>query len=166
MNYTVGDWTVESTMVDSISDPKTLQVDDLSWSSDYSASEKANETILINTTGSSIVAPEQIRIGRTRISDIYSNTDVPAPYRSPIKNGYRTVNEVTLFLTATNSVSGEELVIPVKAWLCMQVPVSQLITTDLLAFLRNRVLSATTKTGSVDGSLLLSEMRGDSNPRI
>jgi hypothetical protein len=152
-------------MVDTISTPKTLSVDDISWSADYKASERNDETVLLNTTGSSIVAPESIRIARSRVADVYANTEIPAPYRSPIKNGYRTLNEVNLVLSATNSTNGEEILIPVRAWMCVQVPVTQLITTDALTFLRNRVVSATMNTGEVNASLILSEMRGDTNPR-
>lgn len=168
MAYTIGNWTVESLTQDSISNPKSLSIVDLSFASDYTVTKRGTDiTEIANLTSSGLHPAEHIRYGRTRVKDVYDTfSDVPAIQRSNITEGIQTLVELRYLLKATNSVSGEEIILPMKGWCCLRVPTMDLISTQALEDLLKRTISAAFATGSTDGSLVTRIVRGDLDPTI
>jgi hypothetical protein len=165
MSYVIGNWTVESLTADSISTPKSLSITDLSYATDYTATEKGpNEVKLANTTGGSLVSPEQLRYARSRVSNIYANVDVPETMKCNVRTGVRTLHEVKYLMKATNSVSGQEILLPLRGWICLEVPTVDFITPAAIESLLKRTVATAFATGSVDGALVTDVARGDLDP--
>lgn len=165
MSYTIGNWSVESLTTDSITTPKSLSIVDLSYAADYTVTEKSpSEVRLANVTGGSLISPEQLRYGRSRVANVYNNTDVPETMMCNVRSGVRTLHEVKYLLKATNSVSGQELLLPMRGWMCLEVPTVDFITPSALEDLVKRTVAAAFATGSTDGSLVTDVARGDLDP--
>lgn len=168
MSYTVGNWTVESLTTDSISTAKSLSIVDLDYASDFSVTKRGTDiTEIANLTSTGLQPAEHIRYGRSRVKDVYDTfSDVPSIQRSNITEGAQTLVELRYLLKATNSVSGEEILLPMKGWLCLRVPVMDLVSTQALTDLLKRTISAAFATGSTDGSLITKVVRGDLDPTL
>lgn len=165
MKYTVGKWEVETMTTDSITTDKQLSVPDLDYANDYSVSKDAgSEAILINTTGASLMSPESIRYGHSKVSDVYNGSDIPALMRHPIRSGVRTLAEVRTTLSATNTVTGEVFELPLKGWICLQLPTVNLITNEAVSMLLLRTIAAAFNTGSIDATREIEIARGDLAP--
>lgn len=153
MNYSYGDWDVKTLTVDTITTPKTLTFTDLDYAHDYAVkSTDASEGKLVNVTGSALYTPEELRFAKTNVSNIYRNTEVQTLYQADVKTGVRTLSEVKLLMKATNNVSGKETLLPLKGWMCLEIPMADVITNEAVDYLRNRVVSVTTDTGSVNSA--------------
>jgi len=165
--YTVGNWTVDQLTADSISDPKSLTLVDLDYAHDYSvASRDAAEVRLANKTGAGITPVEQLRYGRQKVKDVYNQFDVQSGQRMNVTEGVRTLAEVKTLLKATNSVSGQEILIPLRGWICLEVPTADFVTPVALELLLKRTVAASLATGSVNGDLAVAMARGDLDPQL
>jgi transglutaminase-like putative cysteine protease len=165
MSYTVGNWTVASLTTDTISTAKTPSVPDLSYSSDYTVIEdEPTQARLANITGSGLTPVEYLRYGRTSVNDVYTSFDVPASQQLPNKRGIRTLQEVRYVLKATNSVSGAEVLLPMRGWICLEAPTADIVAPAALTELLMRTISASFGTGKTDGSQAISVARGDLIP--
>lgn len=165
MSYTTGNWTVAPLTSDTISTPKSPSIPDLDYAVDYTVTGRGtNEVSLVNTTAPGLMPQEQLRYGRTRVADVYSDTDIPASQRCNVRSGFRTLQEVRYNLKATNSVSGEELLLPMRGWICLQVPSVDFITAGALGDLLKRTISAAFGTGEVAGSQAVRVAQGDLDP--
>lgn len=165
MNYTMGNWTIESLVTDSIETSKNIPVVDLDYDNDFTLSKSTDEeVILVNITGQSLESPESIRFGKTRVQDIYAGLDIPAPNRISAKQGVRTLCEIRLHVRATNSVSGDEIILPFRGWICLQVPTASMVTPQAIEYLLNRTYACALKTGSVDATRVTEVARGDLSP--
>lgn len=167
MSYTVGSWTFAVDRVDSISTPKSLSIPDLSWADDYSASkDNGKEVVLINTTGEGVIPSEVVRFNRTRVRNIYDLfEDLGAP-KLANEEGVRIYSEVRYVIQGTNSVSGESVAIPMRGWVSLVIPTSNLVSSDMITDLAKRTVSTMFGTGEVSGAQLLNEARGDINPTM
>lgn len=164
-SYTSGNWTVSAQTTDHVSTAKNVPVVDLDYAYDFvKAKESDNEAVLINTTGASLVSPESIRFAKTPVNDVYSGSDIPASRRSQTKGGVRTLSEVKFNLKAVNSVSGEEVEIPMRGWICLQVPLASVITAAAVQYLQRRTVAASLDTGVVTETRVVSLARGDLSP--
>jgi hypothetical protein len=166
MSYTIGNWTVEPLTSDSISTAKALSLVDLDYATDYTVTERGTaEVRLANTTGAGLAPVEQLRYGRTRVKDIYaSSMDVPAGQKCNSKEGIRSLHEIRYLLKATNGVSGQELLLPMRGWICLEVPTVDFISASALTDLFKRTVSAALATGKTDGTLVADVARGDLDP--
>lgn len=165
MNYTIGNWTVASLTTDTISTAKSLSLTDLDYTSDYSVSKDGTEeAILTNITGASLVSPEALRFGKTPIVDVYSGTDIPSISRLPAKGGVRTLCEVKFNLQAVNSVSGQEVLLPFKGWICLQLPTASVVTSAAVLYALKRTISSAFATGGVTEAMEVAIARGDYIP--
>lgn len=167
--YTAGNWSVEVLTTDTKTTAKTVSVTDMDWANDFVVSKESNgsECVLTNVTGSALVSPEVVRFQRSNIDDIYKNikVEVPNSARLPAKKGIRTYVELNLCLQATNSVSGEEYLIPFRGAMFLEMPTASLVTSDAVDYLLKRTISSLFKTGVVTDSLEVGLARGDLNPQ-
>jgi hypothetical protein len=166
MSYTVGNWTVAVQTVDTISSPKSLSIPDLDYPVDYTVTDRnSGEVRLANVTGPGLTPVEQLRFGRTRVADVYSDAGIiPAAMKCNVRDGVRTLCEVRYTLKATNSVNGEELLLPMKGWICLQVPTADFITSAALLDLLKRTIAAAFATGAVDATQITRIAQGDLDP--
>lgn len=150
LNYTSGNWTVVSLTTDTVTAGKTLTIADLSYNVDYTKVEDtATEAKLVNVTGSSLTSPEIIRYAKSDVKNVYTNSEVGASNQMPVKTGVRTLVEANVLVSATNSVSGEEYMVPVRAWTCVQVPTASFVSDKVLEYALGRCLGATFDTSKV-----------------
>lgn len=153
MQYTTGNWTVKSLTTDTISTTKNIAVTDLDYANDFAPSVSAvSEATLKNTTGSSFASPEEVRYGKSTVANVYAGTDVPTLNMFANKTGVRTLAEVKFNLQATNSVSGQEVLLPCRGWTCLVVPDASLITDDAVEYLLKRTIAVAFNTGATDES--------------
>lgn len=165
MQYTTGNWTVESLTIDTITTPKSVSMTDLDFANDFAESASSDsEAILKNTTGSSFVSPEKIRYAKARIANVYSGTDIPTLQMFANKTGIRTLAEVSFNLKATNSVSGEEVLLPLRGWTCLAIPDCDIVTDDAVEYLLKRTQSVCYDTGSTDEGREVKLARGILSP--
>lgn len=161
MNYTVGNWTVTSLTTDTITAAKTISIPDLDYSADFVKTEdEPTEGKIANTTGSDLSSPEVIRYAKTAVADVYNNTNIAVSERLPVRAGVRTLNEVTLVLTATNSVSGAEIRIPLRGWCCFQIPTASVVTPDAVKYLMQRTFASSYNKGSVTEDRIVDVAKG------
>lgn len=167
LSYTTGNWNVTDMIIDTIQTPKNVSVPDVDWSNDFVVAKDpdGSECVLKNITGSGLVSPESVRFGRSAIADVYRGTDIPSASRALAKDGVRTLAEVKLNLMATNTVSGDEIILPIKAWMCIDLPTAQPITGQAVDYALKRAVGILFKTGSVTNALELGLARGDLNPQ-
>lgn len=148
LNYTSGNWTVESLTTDTVTAGKTLTIADLSYASDYAKLDSsATEARLANITSPAMTTPETIRFAKSDVKNVYTNTSVGASNQMPVKTGIRTLVEANILVQATNSVSGEEYLVPVRAWTCVQLPSASFISDKVLEYALGRAFGATFDTG-------------------
>lgn len=165
MSYTIGNWTISSLTTDSISTPKTPSIPDLDYADDFVVTESSKTDVqLANTTGAGIQPVEYLRYGRTPVSNIYSQFSVPTANQTPVKGGVRTLQEVRYLLKATNSVSGAEILLPMRGWICLEVPTADFISSTAISELLARTIAAAYPTGGVTGALVTDVARGDLDP--
>jgi hypothetical protein len=163
--YTLGNWTVDQLTTDTISTAKSLSLVDLDYADDYTPTEtNPNEARLANTTGTGLNPVEYLRYGRQFVKDIYNMFDVPQAARCNVADGVRTLHEVRYLLKATNSVSGDEILLPFRGWICLEAPTVDFVKPAAIELLLKRTVSAALATGSVDGTLATDVARGDLLP--
>lgn len=167
LSYTTGNWTVESHEVDSISGTKNVAVPDLSYATDYSVtSNTGSEVRLMNTSGTALEPVERLRYGKDRVADIYRNLDTLKVSQLPSPVGIRLLAESTFILSATNSVTGQELEVPIRVWTCIETSTHNAITGEALEYATKRHIASLFATGSVDATMLTRMARGDLNPTV
>lgn len=165
LDYTIGNWTIKSHEVDSISVPKTVSIPDLDYVHDFSvASADPNNVYLINVSGSALIPVERMRYGKERVSDIYRNTDIPriSQFSSPI--GARAVFEDINYFTVTNAITGSEQIVPTRLWTCIESIMGNVITGEALLWSLLRHIAQMFPTGAVDDNMLIRIFRGDLDP--
>lgn len=165
MTYTVGNWSVASHDVDTITTPKNVAVPDLDYQHDFSVkTEGASQTILLNTSGTSLEPSEQLRYSREKVNDIYRNTDILKANQLPSPVGARVLAESILRWSAANSVSGAELEYPTRIWTVIESTTNNVVTGAALLYHLKRHIAQLLKTGAVDEQMLTALFRGDTNP--
>lgn len=143
LNYTAGLWTVKSLTTDTVATGKTLTIPDLSYASDYAKTmDEPSEAVLANITSTALGTMESIRYAKSDVKNIYANSSVGASNQTPVKTGLRTLAEVNILIQASNSGSGEEYLIPVRAWTCVQLPTASFISDKVLEYAMGRALGA------------------------
>lgn len=168
MNYTIGNWTVASQTTDTISTAKTPSIVDLDYASDFTlASEKPTEVQLANITGLALTPVETLRYARSKVDDVYAmlNTGIDDAHKANAKSGTSLLTELTLQLKATNSVSGEEILLPMRGRIVLVAPTVSFVGPDALKYLLLRTISAGFGTGEVIGTQAVNMARGDLDPR-
>lgn len=143
LNYTAGHWTVTSLTTDTVTAGKTLTIPDLKYATDYAKTEdEPSQAVIANLTSTALGTMETIRYAKSDVKNIYTNTQVGASNQMPAKTGVRTLVEANVLIQAANSVSGEEYLIPVRAWTCVQIPTASFISDAVLNYAMGRVLGA------------------------
>lgn len=167
MSYTVGNWTVESHEVDSISSTKNVVVPDLDYAHDYSVVDgTSSEVNLLNTSGTALEPVEHMRFAREKVNDIYRKLPTLKIAQLPSPVGIRLLQENIFILSADNSVSGEELSVPIRVWTCMETSTHNAITGQALEWALKRHQASLYATGTTDSTMLVRMARGDLNPTI
>jgi hypothetical protein len=165
LNYTVGNWTVVSNEVDTISVPKNLATPDIDWAHDYSvAAQAAGRTELLNISGTTLDPVEKVRITQIKVDNIFHGLDVPDASKLLTRKGSGVILESIFFLEATNGVSGESLVIPYRIQTRHETIPATFITKSAVDWAQARHFGQMLKTGLVDSSLILAAFRGDTDP--
>lgn len=167
LSYTVGNWTVESHETDSISTTKNIAVADLDYSHDYSLqSDTGSEVRLLNTSGSTLEPVERLRYAKEKVNDIYRNLDTLKASQLPSPVGTRLLAEGIYLLSASNTVSGAELTVPIRVWTCIETSTHNTITSQALEWALKRHVSSVFGTGETNGAMLTRMARGDLNPIV
>jgi hypothetical protein len=166
INYSVGNWTVASHEVDTISSTKQLALPDLDYAHDFSVvSESSQDGVrLQNTSGTALESVERLRYSKERVADIYRNFATLKTAQLPSPVGARVLAESAEILTADNSVSGAELEIPIRVWTCIESSTHNAVTGEALLWALKRHIAALFSTGSVDADQLVKLFRGDLDP--
>jgi hypothetical protein len=165
LNYSVGNWTVASNEVDSISTTKSLALPDLDFSHDFSVvAGTSSESRLLNTSGTSLEPVEKLRYGRERVADIYRTIGTLKANQLPSPVGARVLAESTEILSASNSVSGAELEFPIRVWTCVESSTHNVVTGTALLWALKRHIASMFLTGQVDDEMLIRLFRGDLDP--
>lgn len=166
LSYTSGDWSVTSLTTDTkAATPKTLTISDLDYANDFAKTEDTPaEAKLANKTSATLSAMEIIRIGKSDVTNVYNGTSIGSSNQMPVKTGVRTLVEVGSTLKAVNSVSGEELLIPVRAWTCVQVPTASFISSTVMEYALGRAIAALFATGGTSIAREASIARGSLLP--
>lgn len=150
LSYTVGNWAIASLTTDTISTGKTLTVSDLDYANDFVVVEdEPTEGKLANITSTALGTMEQIRYAKSGVANVYSNSSIGASNQMPVKTGLRTLVEVNSTIQATNSVSGEEYLVPIRAWTCVQIPSASFIESSVVEYALGRCFGALFNTDSV-----------------
>lgn len=148
LNYTSGHWTVTSLTTDTVTTGKSLTIPDLSYATDYAkTTDEPAEAILANLTSTALGTMETIRYAKSDVKNVYTNTSVGASNQMPAKTGIRTLAEANVLIQATNNVSGEEYLVPIRAWTCVQIPTASFISDAVLGYAMGRALGAMFDTG-------------------
>lgn len=165
LSYTVGNWSVASHEVDTITTPKSLSIPDLDFAVDYSvASDKGSDTSITNVTGTALEPVEKLRYAKEKVNDVYRTVDTLKANQLPSPVGARVLAEATEIISATNTVSGAELEIPIRVWTCIESSTHNAVTGAALLWALKRHVAQLFETGSVDESLLVELFRGDLDP--
>lgn len=165
LNYTVGNWTIVSNEVDTISAPKSLAIPDLDFAHDFSVvTDSASEARLLNTSGTALEPVEKLRYAKEKVNDIYRTVDTLKANQLPSPVGARVLAESTEILSATNSVSGQELNIPIRVWTVVESSTHNTITGQALLWALARHFAAMFGTGEVNSNMLVRLFRGDLDP--
>lgn len=165
ISYTIGQWTVQSHEVDSISATKNVAVPDVDYVHDFTlASSDATSARLINTSGSGLESTERIGYQKARVDDIYRKVATLKSNQLPSPVGARISVETTEILSATHATTGAELSIPIRIWTCMESSTHNTVTGAALLWALKRHLSHWLGTGTVDEALLIRLFRGDLDP--
>jgi gamma-glutamyl phosphate reductase len=166
MQYTVGNWTIDSHEVDTIAQTKNLAVVDLDYVHDFSVSPDgtSQDVRLINTSGTALEPVEKLRYAKERVADIYRNASISKVAQLPSPVGTRVLAENQELLSATNSVSGQELTVPIRIWTCIESSTHNVITGDALLWALKRHIGMLLGTGSVSSEQIIKLFRGDLDP--
>lgn len=149
LNYTSGNWTITSLTTDTIATAKTLSIKDLDYTNDFAVTQdEPLEARLSNITGSSLISAENLRYAKSAVSNVYTGTEVGASNQMPVKTGIRTLVEANVLVKAVNSVSGEEYMLPIRAWTIVQVPNASFVSNAVLEYALGRALGALFNTGA------------------
>lgn len=161
MNYTNGNWTVSSLTTDTIATAKSISLTDVDFSNDFVKSmDEPNEGKLVNSTSTGIIPVESVRFARTEVSDIYNNIGIPGTAKFPTKSGVRVLCELVTSMKAVNSVSGDEYLIPIKAWTCVQVPSTDVISSTAVEYALKRQFAVCFDTKATSASRIVDIAKG------
>jgi hypothetical protein len=158
---------------DTITTPKTLSIPDLDYAHDFSErvklkgrtpSASADEKYFVNNTGVSIAAPESVVYGRQPIANIYSNLEVDMSEQLAQKGGHRAYATVYSLWRGTNTISGQEVVVPFRMTISFDNPDASLVSQAIVEANFKRGISHLLATGATDGGLLAKMLRGDLDP--
>jgi hypothetical protein len=72
--------------------------------------------------------------------------------------------ESTELLSATNSVSGQELVVPVRVWTVIESSTHNTVTGEALLWALKRHIAQLFGTGEVNENMIVRLFRGDLDP--
>lgn len=169
MSYTNGNWTIESPYNDSISTPKSLSIPDIAWASDFSVGgnktlQGEKSSVLTNTTGGDLLSQETVELALTRQNNVYVNTSIPTGLSAGVRSGRKLAVKDTVIYTATNSVSGDEILFPMTAWHVFVVPDLNLVPESLFSDFVARQTALLYPTGGTGIALMKNLLRGDTNP--
>lgn len=166
--YTTGNWTVDHDITPSTSETHTLTPTKVPRADFSAKGNNGVEAILVNNTGSGLSVSEQLRFAANSVANVYNGSGIPAASQLSAKAGVRTLSEIRVNLLATNSVSGEEVYVPQRAWIVYETPQSPIVTRDAIVYTLNRLLGAALMdTSAASPSLadrVLAEIRGDLDP--
>jgi hypothetical protein len=165
LNYTVGDWTVTSREVDTISNPKTMSVPDLDYERDFSVSSQTPGKVeLMNVSGTTLEPVERLKYARSVVPNVYHGLDTLDAMKLPSTSGARPFVESLFLFDASNSATGAQFVVPQRWQTSCESTTMNVITAEALIWGLRRHISALLGTGSVDASLLVRLFRGDLDP--
>jgi hypothetical protein len=165
LSYTVGDWTVVSREVDTISTAKNISVPDLDYPVDFSvSSDVPGKVELMNVSGTSLEPVERLKYARSVVPNIYHGLDTLDAEKLAAVKGVRPFIESLFLLSASNSVTGQTVVVPQRWQTSVETTTMNLMTAQALLWGMLRHFSALMGTGSVDASLLVRLFRGDLDP--
>lgn len=163
--YTVGNWTVSANYDDTLTEAKTISVPDLLYAADYAKKEdEPTKAVIVNTTGDSIVSSEAIKFGCVPVNDIYASTGVTTDMMASSRKGVQALIEVNVMYSAVNNSTGQEIILPCRGRLTLQVPSLPCVTGDLLDDVCLRTFAATRATGDTSSERLVDIAKGSLLP--
>lgn len=126
-------------------------------------SEEPGEVLLTNLT-SPVVYPEKIRISVSDVANVYNGSSVEPSLFAPTKKGTSLLVQVTEIFKVTDSVTSQEVALPVSVHFVVKVPNHELVTPTIVENLIGRALSCLYDTGVSTTTRLTALLRGSLKP--
>lgn len=142
-----------------------IQPETLNFSKDFSKKISAPGELVLTNTTSTLGRPETIRTAYSRISNIYTGTDVDPSYYAQTKSGASVLIQLNDIVTVTNT-DNTVIDLPLSCHLVVKVPFHEVITADVLNTLVNRTMGAGYEQGGSSlGERLTAMIRGAVAPK-
>lgn len=136
----------------------------LNFAKDFKVkSEEPGEILLTNLT-SPVVYPEKIRISVSDVANVYNGSSVEPSLFAPTKKGTSLLVQVTEIFKVTDSVTSQEVALPVSVHFVVKVPNHELVTPTIVEDLIGRALSCLYDTGVSTTTRLTALLRGSLKP--
>lgn len=146
--YTIGNWTVDELITPASSteiEPAVATVTRAEYAvqtTDPSTRASQKSLALVNTTSNGLTVPETLKFGVQSMQNVYADTGISIQAQLPLKTGFKCLQRIDLVLKATNSVSGQEFLVPQKAWLVYETPQHDVVTPTAVEYTLKRLLGA------------------------
>lgn len=155
---------------DSIATPKSLQIPDLAYATDFAIAESgAGRVVLVNIT-SPTSREERIRYELYDVTNAYKGTGIPVEAQPVIRSGRKLVANIqeTWMVSPDEATqpSTPTFLLPVSATLTLTFPNIGSVTPDALGTLLTRLVATFYSTGKADNSQLSQMMKGALMPTV
>lgn len=135
--------------------------DSLNFAADFAKREGGNgDVTIVNTTGPAD-RTETVRYAVTRVNNIYSGTSVDPSAFALSKRGASVLVQVNDIITVTDSTTGYRYDLPISAHLVVKTSLDEVITSDVLTAIVERLIGAAhEQSGQSVGDRLSKLIRG------
>lgn len=165
MEYTTGNWSITSLTLDTDPTSKNIAVPNLTYSSDFKRTkDEPKDAAMTNITSGGVISAEEVQYGRSLIPNIYTGLGIDANAQLAHKGAVQAMNKIIFYVRATNSVSGQEVMIPNIFYLVGRVSTSPIVTGDLVDYGLKRCIANAFATGKTDESRMMELFKGSLLP--
>jgi hypothetical protein len=155
-----------------VSSPKNYSIPDIDWEAEFSASSKPKnrkpvndqEEYFVDTTGSALTPAGNLLVARSKVGNVYTNSEVDVTQRLPQTGGHKLYVQLEQRYSAVNSVSGAEYIFPVSGSLAITVPDATVVTSSALVDFIGYIVSCLFAKGSTTPDLAADIIQGDLDP--
>lgn len=100
--------------------------------SSLALTSEAADTVKESLISAPLDRPEQWEFAKKDVSNVYSDTTIPASARPSSSRGVQIMVKHTSFTTVTDSANADYLkILPIVSWTCVRVPVNELTTANM-----------------------------------
>lgn len=137
----------------------------LNYGVDFAVKDSnSSEAVLVNLTGT-VADVETIRVKRSDVANVYTNSGIDPSYQAPSKRGQSVVTQINAVYTVVDSADAAYRVdLPVQCHLVLKIPHNPLITEGVALDLAKRCVSTLFDTGVTTDGRLARVLRGSLVP--